>query len=108
MRSTLKWALIPAILIILALGLAACGDDDDEGDGGGGEVSGQEFEGATAPPDDAKKGGTLQVVAAGDVDYIDPGAGYYQFTYMLDFATQRTLVGWPPDETEEPQPDLAE
>ena len=107
MRSTLKWALIPAILVILALGLAACGDDDDDG-GDGGEVSGKEFEGATAPPDDAKKGGTLQVVAAGDVDYIDPGAGYYQFTYMLDFATQRTLVGWPPDETEEPQPDLAE
>lgn len=106
MRSTLKWALIPAILIILALGLAACGDDDE--DGGGGETSGQDFAGATAPPDDAKQGGTLEVVAAGDVDYVDPGAGYYQFTYMMDFATQRTLVGWPPDATDQPQPDLAE
>ncbi len=26
------------------------------------------------------------VVAAGDIDYLDPGAAYYQFTYMLDFA----------------------
>jgi peptide/nickel transport system substrate-binding protein len=106
MRKTLNWILLPAILFVFALGLAACGDDD--GDGGGGGTSGKEFAAETAPPDDAKKGGTLEVVNSGDVDYIDPGAGYYQFTYMVDFATQRTLVGWPPDATKDPQPDLAE
>ena len=41
-----------------------------------------------------------------DVDYLDPGAAYYQFTYMLGSRPTATLVGWPPDETEEPQPDL--
>jgi peptide/nickel transport system substrate-binding protein len=107
MQRKLYWALLPVLLIVLALGLPACGDDDEEGGDGGG-LTASEFEPVTAPPDDAKEGGTLTVVAAGDVDYIDPGAGYYQFTYMIDFATQRTLVGWPPDEIEEPQPDLAE
>jgi peptide/nickel transport system substrate-binding protein len=92
-----------ALLIILTLGLAACGSDDD-----GGGTSAGDFEPPTAAPDDAKKGGTLTVINAADVDYIDPGAGYYQPTYMVDFATQRTLVGWPPDAIGEPQPDLAE
>ena len=37
----------------------------------------------TAAPDDAKEGGELNVLAAGDIDYMDPGAAYYQFTYMV-------------------------
>ena len=93
-----------ALLICLALGLAACGSDDDSGGG----TSVDDFAPVAAAPDDAKKGGTLTVINAADVDFIDPGAGYYQPTYMVDFATQRTIVGWPPDEIEEPQPDLAE
>ena len=102
MRRKLHWALIPALLLVLALGLAACGDDDD--DGGGGDAPARTSRPPTAPPDDAKKGGTLTVITAGDVDFIDPGAAYYQPTYMLDFATQRTLVGWPPDETRSRSP----
>ena len=33
------------------------------------------------------------MLSAGDVDHIDPGAAYYQFTYMVTEATQRSLVG---------------
>ena len=62
----------------------------------------------TAPPDNAQKGGQLNVLASGDVDYIDPGAAYYQFTYMVTSATQRPLLGWQPDDVENPTPDLAE
>jgi peptide/nickel transport system substrate-binding protein len=91
-----------ALLIALTLGLAACG-----GGGGGEGKTASDFPPVTAPPDDAKKGGTLQVINAGDVDYIDPGAGYYQPTYIIDFATQRTIMGWPPDDTGKPAPDLA-
>ena len=40
-----------------------------------------------------QEGRKLTVLAAADVDFIDPGAGYYNFTYMVDFATQRTLRG---------------
>ena len=62
----------------------------------------------SAPPDNAKKGGTLNVIAAGDVDYIDPGASYYQFTYMVTEATQRGLFGWAPSDKVDPSPDLAD
>jgi peptide/nickel transport system substrate-binding protein len=107
MRRLLYWALIPALLCVFAVGLAACGgDDDDEGDGGG--PAAEEFAPPTSPPDDAKRGGTLEVIASADIDFMDPGAAYYQFTYIIDYAWQRALMGWPPDEDEAPQPDLSD
>ncbi len=48
------------------------------------------------------------MLAAGDVDYIDPGAAYYQFTYMVDSATQRQLESWRRTTSSRPTPDLAE
>jgi peptide/nickel transport system substrate-binding protein len=106
MRSKLLLrALLPALLLAAVLGVAACGGDDD--DGGTEEALG-EFAPVNEAPDDATEGGTIEVIASGDVDYIDPGAQYYQFSYMLSDATQRRLVSWPPDVTDEPQPDLAE
>jgi peptide/nickel transport system substrate-binding protein len=98
----LHWLLLPALVAAFAVGLPACGDDDD----GNGAPTG-EFEAPTEAPDDARRGGTLTVVNSGDVDNIDPGAAYYQFSYMIDFVTQRPLLSWPPPETETPQPDLA-
>jgi len=92
-----------ALLIIFTLALAACGSDEDDGPG----ETAADYPATTAPPEDAKKGGTLTVINAADIDFLDPGAGYYQPTYMIDFASQRTLVGWPPDATGEPQPDMA-
>ncbi|MGI8460188.1 MAG: ABC transporter substrate-binding protein [Solirubrobacterales bacterium] len=103
-------ALMIALLALPALALAACGGDDS---GGGSQSSAEieqvlgEFAPVTKPPGGAAEGGTLEVIASGDVDYIDTGAMYYQFSYMIQQATHRTLVGWPPEETEEPQPDLA-
>ena len=90
-------------VVALALGLGACGDD-----GSTTSLSRDEFSPVLEPPDEPQRGGTLTVVAAGDVDFLDPGIAYYQFSYVVGFATQRTLLGWPPAETEEPQPDLAE
>jgi len=58
-------------------------------------------------PADAKRGGTLTVIAQDDVDFIDPGAAYYQPTYMLDLAVDSPLMGWPPNETAAPVPLLA-
>lgn len=99
-RSLLR-ALLAVAFAALALALGACGDDDDEGAKAGGESSVP-----TSAPSDAKRGGTLEVLAAADVDHIDPGAAYYQFTYMLSYATQRPLYSYPPAE-EDPQPDFA-
>ncbi len=47
------------------------------------------------------------MIAASDVDYIDPGAAYYQFTYMVTSATQSQLEGYAPDDVEQPTPLLA-
>jgi peptide/nickel transport system substrate-binding protein len=101
-----------ALLVALALSGAtvfgACGsssDDSTSGDSGSAAVD--QYPAPTAAPDGAKKGGSLTVIAASDVDYIDPGATYYQFGYMVTAATQSPLVGWAPPDVEQPTPLLA-
>jgi peptide/nickel transport system substrate-binding protein len=57
--------------------------------------------------DEAKKGGTLTVMATGDIQSLDPGAQYYQFDYMVLAQTaHRALYGWKAGD-EKPVPDLA-
>ena len=72
------------VLTALTLAFAGCGGDDE-----------------------AKKGGTLTVMATDDIQSMDPGAMYYQFDYMvLAQPGHRALYGWKADETK-PVPDLA-
>jgi peptide/nickel transport system substrate-binding protein len=52
-------------------------------------------------------GGKLTVLASGDVDYVDPGLDYYTFGYMVQYAVNRTLYSFKPDNSEKPVPDLA-
>lgn len=106
MRSKLRWLLALGAIVALALTASACGDDDDDSGGGDTSSAQSEYPAPTAAPDDAKEGGELTVIAASDVDYIDPGAQYYQFSYMVSAATQSPLVSYAPDDTE-PQPLLA-
>jgi peptide/nickel transport system substrate-binding protein len=112
MRSKLRWLILIGIVAALALTVSACGDDDDGGDDGGGATGDtgipEEFTAPTSAPDDAQDGGDLTVLATDDVDYMDPGAAYYQFTYMVTSASQRALLSWEPPDVEEPTPDLAE
>ncbi len=61
-----------------------------------------------AAPKEAKKGGDLTVMYAGDVDYIDPGITYYQYGFNVAYATQRPLYSFKPDDAINPEPDLAE
>ncbi|MGD0272534.1 MAG: ABC transporter substrate-binding protein [Gaiellaceae bacterium] len=44
-----------------------------------------------------KKGGTITVLTAADVDYIDPGETYYAFGYEIVYTTQRPLYGYKAD-----------
>lgn len=106
MRSKLRWLLALGAIVALALTASACGDDDDDSGGGDTSSAQSEYPAPTAAPDDAKEGGELTVIAASDVDYIDPGAQYYQFSYMVSAATQSPLVSYAPNDTE-PQPLLA-
>ena len=84
----------------LAIAVSACG-------GGSGSAGSASLGVPNKQDTSGKQGGTLTVLASGDVDYIDPGAAYYQFSYMIDYATQRPLYSWAPDETQTPTPDLA-
>jgi peptide/nickel transport system substrate-binding protein len=92
--------LIVLALVALAMLVAGCGGDDDNKGGGGKK--------AATTPSEGKKGGTLTVISASDVDSLDPGYWYYQYDYMALYeTTQRGLYGWEPDKTT-PTADLAE
>ena len=106
-KASLKVALAAALAGVMVL--TACGSGDDSAGGeSDGDVTGSQFPAVTQPPADAKRGGTLTVIAASDVDYIDAGAQYYQFSYMVSAATQSGLVGWAPEDVDQPTPLLAE
>ena len=54
----------------------------------------------------SRRGGTITVLSAGDVDHIDPGAAYYSFSYEITYATQRPLLAYKPGSVKA-TPDLA-
>ena len=88
---------MPALLAMaLALVIAGCGGDDDE------------RRRRVAPPrarsPEGKKGGALTFLAAADVDYLDPGQTYYTFGYQINYAVNRTLYGFKPDDSVERDP----
>jgi peptide/nickel transport system substrate-binding protein len=97
-----------ALLLGLTLAAAACGDDGSSGDGDGKSNSGagksDEFEG--------KKGGTLRLKGAGDVDHLDTASAYYTVSYSVLRGLSRQLVSYPTTKDEEkrdaPVADLAE
>lgn len=65
--------------------------------------------GVTPPPPlntKGKKGGTLTVLTASDVDSMDPGYAYYAFDYEVVYATQRPLYSYKAD-SNTVYPDLA-
>ena len=100
MRLAAHWRAMAVVASALALAVAGCG-------GGDGKASEQPASNAT-PSQDAKKGGDLSVLYAGDVDNIDPGITYYQYGFLVAYATQRPLYSFKPDDAIKPEPDLAE
>jgi len=103
----------PRLLLVLLAAVAASalvaacgGDSSDSNSSGDGTAISEEFAAPTAAPNGAKRGGDLTVLSASDVDYIDPGATYYQFGYMITAATQSQLVAYGPDDIDA-QPQLA-
>lgn len=112
MRITLRWLAAVAALVASVLALQACGgdDSDESASTGGSDATAAipaEFQPDTAAVEGAQEGGELTVLATDDIDYMDPGAAYYQFTYMVTSAGHRALLSWEPDDVEEPSPDLA-
>jgi peptide/nickel transport system substrate-binding protein len=90
------WVAVAAV----AAAVAGCGGDDDNT---------SSSKAPTSAPANAKKGGTLTMVANGDVDNkLDPGYSYYQYDFILDNDLHRTLYRYKPNDTDKPSPDLAE
>ena len=95
MNRAVRLALVGGTAVAMSLGVAACGGDDDSGTSG-------------APGTTGKQGGKLTYLAAGDIDYLDPGQSYYTFGFMVGNAVNRTLYGFMPDDSNTTIPDLAE
>jgi peptide/nickel transport system substrate-binding protein len=80
----------------LAIVVAACGSSSNNNNGSSGAST------------SGKSGGTLTMLASGDVDNsLDPGYSYYQYDFILDGALHRTLYAYKPNDTTAPSPDLA-
>jgi peptide/nickel transport system substrate-binding protein len=99
MRLAAHWRATAMVASALALAVAGCGGDSG---------SEQPAQNNAGPPKDAKKGGDLSVLYAADVDNIDPGITYYQYGFLVAYATQRPLYSFKPDDATNPEPDLAE
>lgn len=63
-------------LLVLA---SACGGGDEK----------------ATPTPSGERGGTFKIVFNGDVDHIDPGQAYYNFSNLIFRVTSRTLVSYP-------------
>jgi len=90
------------LALMLSLTVVACGSSSSSSD-----TSTKVGAVPTEQSLTGKTGGKLTVVASSDVDYIDPGAAYYQFTFMVTSATQRSLYSFGPDDAIDAVPDLA-
>jgi peptide/nickel transport system substrate-binding protein len=90
--------------VAATVAVAACGGKDHKG--GGGESSSATTSTATAIKP-GRPGGKLTVLWADDVDFLDPGQDYYTFGYMVQYAVNRTLYSFKPDDSVKPVPDLA-
>ena len=74
MRTSARWRAAAVVAAVASLAVAGCGGSSSDSSSGGGNQS-------TTPPQGAKKGGDLTVLYNADVDNIDPGIAYYQYSF---------------------------
>ncbi len=93
-----------ATVAAAALVLAACGG------GGGGAGGGGTNSARNGTTEGAVRGGTLNLLGSGDVDYMDPNVSYYSIGYLGLRMWSRQLFTYPADPAKVTTavPDLAE
>src|SRR4051794_14848029 len=91
MRRVFWIAMLASACLLPAIAVTACG-------GSNGDANGS-----------ATKGGTLTVLTNGDVDdALDPGYSYYQLDFIYNYAVERPVISYKPNDTTKASPDLAE
>jgi peptide/nickel transport system substrate-binding protein len=103
MRSRKRYA--AAAVVAAAMFVVACGGSDNKS----GSTTKAASPGAAGPTaiKPGKAGGKLTMLSSGDVDFVDPGQDYYTYGYMVQYAVNRTLYSFKPDNGEKPVADLA-
>jgi len=76
-----KWVVLTCVAV-LAMLLASCGSSSSPSTSGGGTAG-------------AVKGGTLNMLGTGDVDYMDPNISYYTTGYLALRMFSRQLLTYP-------------
>ncbi|HEY5144531.1 MAG TPA: ABC transporter substrate-binding protein [Solirubrobacteraceae bacterium] len=99
-RRSLRYALVACMMVALSLAVAACGSSNSS------STSGSSGGGSKTVPT-GKKGGSVTVLSAGDVDYMDPGQMYYTFGYQVGYSVQRSLYFFSPKDSTKEIPDIA-
>jgi peptide/nickel transport system substrate-binding protein len=89
-----------ALCVAGTLALTACGGSSGGGSGGASNT------GSEGTP---QRGGTLNMLGVGDVDYMDPNISYYSIGYLGLRPWSRQLYTYPadPENATKPFPDLA-
>src|SRR3954467_5781584 len=82
MRSVMRGLALAALAALLLVAVGCGGGGDNKSSSG---ASGR----GTEAPKSGEEGGTLTVLEATDVDYLDPGHTYYTFGYFVAYPTQR-------------------
>jgi peptide/nickel transport system substrate-binding protein len=98
-------------LLVAACGSSGGGSSSSSSSGGSttSSSSGTTFKGANiAVSQGQKKGGTLNLISNEGWEHLDPGQAYFQIDYLINYATQRPLYGYMPDNGTKPIPDLAQ
>ena len=105
-------ASLTALAAVAAVVLAACGtaDTNSGGTSGGAGAAGSEEAVRNGTADGAARGGTLNILGAGDVDFLDPQVTYYSAGYTVIRLLNRQFFDFPADPAKKDtaQPDLAE
>lgn len=100
MTSLVRWISVATALAALTVFVAACGSDSSSSGGSSSDSS-------TVAAPVGQKGGKVTVLSAGDVDFIDPGQAYYAFSYMIDYAVNRSLYSFKPGDLKNSENDVA-
>jgi peptide/nickel transport system substrate-binding protein len=111
-RRKLRLAAVAGIAAasLIAAGCSSSGTSAPSGTSGNGSVSlNSGLQGLNPGTGTPQKGGTLNMLGTGDVDWMDPNISYYTIGYLGQRMWIRGLYAYPaiPGKTTKPAPDLA-